>query len=188
MAEPTTAEPPSRSRFAEALRPLASRPYRLMWMGSTTSSIGDAVVQIALVFAILHVGGTASDIGVIAAVSTVARIAFVLAGGVWADRLRRQYVMLSADAVRGVVQGTLAVLLLSGHAHVWELGVGAAVYGAATMLRDSGEHPVILREAVTSPAGTTIAAIRELENHAVRAAFIAAIESARDRSRELAGG
>jgi MFS family permease len=86
VAEPTTAEPQSRSRFAGALRPLARRPYRLMWMGSTTSSIGDAVVQIALVFAILHVGGTASDIGVIAAVSTVARIMFVLAGGVWADR------------------------------------------------------------------------------------------------------
>ena len=98
MAETTTAGPQARSRFTEALRPLASRPYRLMWMGSTTSSIGDAVVQIALVFAILHVGGTASDIGVIAAVSTVARIAFVLAGGVWADRLRRQYVMLTADA------------------------------------------------------------------------------------------
>ena len=66
--------------------------------------------------------------------------------------------------------------------------VTQAVFGAATMLRESGEHPVILREAVTSPAGTTIAAIRELENHAVRAAFLAAIESARDRSRELAGG
>ena len=59
------------------------------------------------------------------------------------------------------------------------------VYGAATMLRDSGEHPVILREAVTSPGGTTIAAIRELENHGVRAAFFAAIEAARDRGREL---
>ena len=66
--------------------------------------------------------------------------------------------------------------------------VTQAVFGAATMLRESGEHPVILREAVTSPAGTTIAAIRELENHGVRAAFLAAIESARDRSRELAGG
>jgi pyrroline-5-carboxylate reductase len=62
-----------------------------------------------------------------------------------------------------------------------------AVYGAATMLRDSGEHPVILREAVTSPGGTTIAAIRELEKHAVRAAFLAAIEAARDRGRELGG-
>ena len=60
--------------------------------------------------------------------------------------------------------------------------------GSAVMLRDSGEHPVQLREAVTSPAGTTISAIRELENHGVRAAFLAAIEAARDRSRELAGG
>jgi pyrroline-5-carboxylate reductase len=63
-----------------------------------------------------------------------------------------------------------------------------AVYGAAAMLRDSGEHPVILREAVTSPGGTTISAIRELERHSVRAAFLAAIESARDRGRDLAGG
>jgi pyrroline-5-carboxylate reductase len=46
---------------------------------------------------------------------------------------------------------------------------------------------VILREAVTSPAGTTIAAIRELENHRVRAAFLTAIEAARDRGRELGG-
>jgi pyrroline-5-carboxylate reductase len=60
--------------------------------------------------------------------------------------------------------------------------------GAATMLRDSGEHPVKLREAVTSPAGTTISAIRELENHRVRAALLAALEAARDRSRELASG
>ncbi|MGW7527486.1 pyrroline-5-carboxylate reductase [Streptomyces sp. NPDC054783] len=60
--------------------------------------------------------------------------------------------------------------------------------GAAVMLRDSGEHPVKLRENVTSPAGTTINAIRELENHGVRAALIAALEAARDRSRELASG
>ena len=66
--------------------------------------------------------------------------------------------------------------------------VTQAVFGAATMLRESGEHPVILREAVTSPGGTTISAIRELEKHGVRAAFLAAIESARDRGRELAGG
>lgn len=66
--------------------------------------------------------------------------------------------------------------------------VTQAVYGAATMLRDSGEHPVILREAVTSPGGTTISAIAELEKHGVRAAFLAAIEAARDRGRELGGG
>ncbi|MEV0257916.1 pyrroline-5-carboxylate reductase [Streptomyces sp. NPDC050732] len=68
-----------------------------------------------------------------------------------------------------------------------DLIVQAAV-GASVMLRDSGEHPVKLRENVTSPAGTTINAIRELENHGVRAALIAALEAARDRSRELATG
>jgi pyrroline-5-carboxylate reductase len=57
--------------------------------------------------------------------------------------------------------------------------------GSATMLRDTGEHPVQLREAVTSPGGTTIMAIRELERHGVRAALLAAIEAARDRSAEL---
>ncbi len=60
--------------------------------------------------------------------------------------------------------------------------------GSAAMLATSGEHPVQLREAVTSPGGTTIAAIRELENHGVRAALLAALEAARDRSRELAAG
>lgn len=68
-----------------------------------------------------------------------------------------------------------------------DLIVQAAI-GAAVMLRDSGEHPVKLRENVTSPAGTTINAIRELENHGVRAALIAALEAARDRSRQLASG
>src|SRR5215217_7517486 len=57
--------------------------------------------------------------------------------------------------------------------------------GASKMLAESGEHPVTLREAVTSPAGTTINAIRELEKHGVRAALLAAIEAARDRSRDL---
>jgi pyrroline-5-carboxylate reductase len=68
-----------------------------------------------------------------------------------------------------------------------ELIVQTAV-GSATMLRDSGQHPVQLREAVTSPGGTTIAAIRKLEDHGVRSAMLAALEAARDRSRELAAG
>jgi pyrroline-5-carboxylate reductase len=79
------------------------------------------------------------------------------------------------------------ILLGLPRAQAHDLIVQAAI-GAAVMLRDSGEHPVKLREAVTSPAGTTISAIRELENHGVRAALIAAIEAARDRSRQLASG
>ncbi|WP_194916342.1 pyrroline-5-carboxylate reductase [Catenulispora rubra] len=79
------------------------------------------------------------------------------------------------------------ILLGLPRAAAHDLIVQAAI-GAAVMLRDSGEHPVKLREAVTSPAGTTISAIRTMEDHGVRAAMIAALEAARDRSRELASG
>ena len=58
--------------------------------------------------------------------------------------------------------------------------------GSAKLLRETGEHPTVLRERVTSPGGTTAAAVRQLEDHKVRAAFLSAIEAARDRSRDLA--
>ncbi len=62
------------------------------------------------------------------------------------------------------------------------------LYGAATMLRETGDHPTVLRERVSSPGGTTIAAIRQLEDHKVRAAFMTAMEAAAARSAELAAG
>ncbi|MGH8869108.1 MAG: pyrroline-5-carboxylate reductase [Actinomycetes bacterium] len=79
------------------------------------------------------------------------------------------------------------ILLGIPRAVAHDLIVQSAI-GAAVMLRDSGDHPVKLREAVTSPAGTTINAIRELENHKLRAAVLDAVEAARDRGRELARG
>lgn len=60
------------------------------------------------------------------------------------------------------------------------------MYGSAKLLRETGEHPAVLRERVTSPAGTTASAIRVLEDHKVRAAFLGAMAAARDRSQELA--
>ncbi|MBD8079454.1 pyrroline-5-carboxylate reductase [Cellulosimicrobium arenosum] len=62
----------------------------------------------------------------------------------------------------------------------------ATVQGAATMLRETGEHPAVLRERVSSPGGTTVAALRRLDAGGVRAAFLDALEAARDRSVELA--
>ncbi|MDT0200626.1 pyrroline-5-carboxylate reductase [Nocardioides sp. AE5] len=62
------------------------------------------------------------------------------------------------------------------------------LFGSAKMLRETGTHPTVLREQVTSPGGTTAAAIRELEVHKVRAAFLSAMEAARNRSQALAEG
>src|SRR5215212_2306428 len=62
------------------------------------------------------------------------------------------------------------------------------MFGTAKLLRDERMHPVELREAVTSPGGTTTRAIRELEQAGVRAAFLNAIQAAMERSQELAAG
>ena len=78
-----------------------------------------------------------------------------------------------------------AGILLGLPRNIAEQLIVQSAVGSAKMLAEGNEHPVILREAVTSPAGTTIMAIRELEKHGVRAAMLAAIEAARDRSVEL---
>ena len=62
------------------------------------------------------------------------------------------------------------------------------LYGAATMLKETGLHPTVLREQVSSPGGTTMAALRQLDDHKVRAAFVTAIEAAAERSKQLASG
>jgi pyrroline-5-carboxylate reductase len=62
------------------------------------------------------------------------------------------------------------------------------LYGAATMLKETGQHPTVLREQVSSPGGTTMAALRQLDDHKVRAAFVTAMEAAAERSKQLASG
>jgi pyrroline-5-carboxylate reductase len=79
------------------------------------------------------------------------------------------------------------VLLGLPRATAHELVIQTLV-GSAKMLRETGEHPTVLRENVSSPAGTTVAALRVLDDHKVRAAFLSAMEAARDRSRDLASG
>lgn len=77
------------------------------------------------------------------------------------------------------------VLLGLPRAQALELAT-ATFRGSVALLEESGDHPVVLRERVSSPGGTTVAGVRELDAHGVRAAVLAAAEAARDRSRELA--
>jgi len=90
------------------------------------------------------------------------------------------YVFYLVDAL-----AEAGVLLGLPRAQALELAV-ATFEGASALLAASGEHPVVLRERVSSPGGTTVAALRELDAHGVRAAVLAAAEAARDRSRALA--
>lgn len=127
-----TARPGLRDRLRPLLGPLGEGPFRMLWLGQTTSAVGDAMIPVAIAFAVLGLGGGAAAIGLVLTAFTVPRLIFILVGGVWADRLPRQWVMLSADVVRGAVELALAILLLQGSAQLWHLAVGAAVIGAAS--------------------------------------------------------
>ena len=105
--------------------------FRLLWLGQTTSSLGDSLIYVALPFAVLQIGGGAAEIGFVAAAYTLARAGFVVVGGVWADRLPRRLVMLACDAVRAAVDAFIAVALLTGAMEVWMFVITATLFGAA---------------------------------------------------------
>jgi MFS family permease len=114
------------------LRVLEEPTYRRLWIGRTTSLVGDGIAPIALAFAILDLTGSATDLGIVLALHSLVLIALVLVGGVIADRISPRRAMLGADLARMVSMGLMAVLLLSGVAEIWQLALLYAVDGAAT--------------------------------------------------------
>lgn len=116
---------------SEALAPLRERNFRLLWFGQAVSAVGDSLVTIALAFATLSVAHSATGLGVVLAASTIAQVLALPLGGVWSDRLPRQVVMLTSDGVRAAVHAVMAVLLITGHAQLWQLVVQAVMYSFA---------------------------------------------------------
>jgi MFS family permease len=114
------------------LSALEERPFRLLFAGQAVSLLGDGMVGVALAFAVLRLTGSASDLGIVLAARTIPLVLFLLAGGVWADRLPRRALMVTADLVRLAAHGTMAALLIAGAAEVWSLALLAAVAGAAS--------------------------------------------------------
>ena len=122
----------SSGQLRPLLGPLAERRFALLFAGRTTSMIGGAVAPVALAFAVVDLTGSPVDLGLVLAASFVPQILFLLAGGVWADRLPRHAVMVASDVVGGLAQAAVAVLLLTGRCEVWHLVGLAAVRGAAS--------------------------------------------------------
>jgi predicted MFS family arabinose efflux permease len=116
----------------ESVAVLRQRDFRLVFGAFAVSVLGDRMVNIALAFAVLGLGGSPSDIGIVLASRTVPLVAALLVGGVVADRMSRQVVMVGADLSRVVTQGTIAVLLLTGEPPIWTLALLAGLTGVAT--------------------------------------------------------
>jgi MFS family permease len=116
----------------DRLGALRERNFRLLWLGRTTSVIGDSLTYVALTFAVLGLRGSGTDIGLVLASFALPRVLFLLVGGVWADRLPRRRVMVAVDIVRGVAQLCLAAAFLSGHASLPLFMLVAAITGTAS--------------------------------------------------------
>jgi hypothetical protein len=115
----------------EALAPLGEREFRLLFLGRTTSFVGNAFANVALAFAVLDLTGSKADLGYVLGARSAPMVAFLLVGGIWADRLPRHHVMVGSNLASGLSQAVIAALLLSGRAHIWELVLLAAVNGTS---------------------------------------------------------
>jgi len=111
---------------------LGLREFRLLFGAQAISVLGDRMVGIALAFAVLELGGSATEVGIVLAARTVPMVGSVLIGGVVADRVSRQRVMVAADLARVATQGLLAALLIAGEPPIWSLAVLGGLTGAAT--------------------------------------------------------
>jgi MFS family permease len=116
----------------ERLGPLQERNFRRLWIGQTTSAVGDSLSLVAITFAVLAVRGSATDLGFVLAANMIPRVVFLLVGGVWADRLPRRSLMVAADAVRAAAQVGLAVAVLGGGADLWVFVLASVASGAAS--------------------------------------------------------
>jgi MFS family permease len=107
------------------------RQFRLLFLGQALSVIGDRMTAVVLPFAVLSIGGSATDVGLVAAAGFLPFIFLGLVGGVVADRIERRRILIASDLVRLASQATAGILLVSGVAEVWHLAVLTAVFGAA---------------------------------------------------------
>lgn len=118
--------------MAGVFGPLRGRDFRRLYAAQAVSMAGDGLIPVALSFAVISLGGGAGELGLVLGAQWLAMVAFVMVGGVWADRLSRKRVLVTADLARFLAQGLAAALLLLGAAEVWHLVALQAVHGTAT--------------------------------------------------------
>ena len=113
------------------LQALREPNFRRLFLGQAASSFGDALVPVALTFAVLREFRSATDLGFVLGAETIAAILLFLLGGVAGDRLSRRLVMIASDAVRCVCEVAIGVLFIAGRPPLIGLCALAALYGVA---------------------------------------------------------
>ena len=114
------------------MNPLRYPAFRLLVTGRAVTMLGNAVAPIALAFAVLDLTGSKTDLGLILFCREIPLVVFLLVGGILADRIPRNRVMMGANVASAAAQASAAALLITGNAEVWQLAALAAVNGGAS--------------------------------------------------------
>ncbi|HMT30989.1 MAG TPA: MFS transporter, partial [Dermatophilaceae bacterium] len=125
---------PSVAEEAALSHPWQSKPFRNLTMGHATSSFGNAFSPVALAFAVLHLGGSATDLGIVLAAYALAQVVTTLVGGVLGDRLPRSLMMQGSSAVLSLIQAFVAASLIGGWSSIQLLAITQLLAGCVGAL------------------------------------------------------
>ncbi|MFD8327925.1 MFS transporter [Streptomyces lydicus] len=138
----------------------AGRNYLLLTGATVIANLGSSGALIATAFAVLASGGSATDVGLVAAARTVPLVLFLLIGGAVADRLPRHHVMVAANALSCVSQGLFALLVLGGEPRLWQMAVLAALGGTGQAFFAPASEGMVLASVSGEHAGRAFAVFR----------------------------
>src|SRR5215213_1945799 len=159
------------------MRVLRQRDFFNVFAGQAASTIGDRIVFVALALYVTDIGSP-TDVGIVLAAATIPLVSFLLIGGVWADRLPRNQVMIVTDLVRFALHAILAALIFTGAVEIWHIVVIEALFGTAEAFfrpAYSGLLPQTVPEAMiqdAKAAGSTIETIAEFAGPAFATALV----------------
>ncbi|WP_261954363.1 MFS transporter [Streptomyces nigrescens] len=138
----------------------AGRNYLLLTGATVIASLGSSGALIATAFAVLAAGGSATDVGLVAAARTIPLVLFLLVGGAVADRLPRHHVMVAANALSCISQGLFALLVLTGEPRLWQMAVLAALGGTGQAFFAPASEGMLLASVSGEQAGRAFAVFR----------------------------
>ena len=156
---------------------LRQRDFRNLLLGQAASTIGDGIVFVALALYVTEIGSP-TDVGIVLAAATIPLVAFLLLGGVWADRLPRHRVMIATDLFRFALHALLAALIFAGAIEIWHLVVIEALYGIAEAFfrpAYTGLVPQTVPEEMiqeAKAAGSTVETVAEFAGPALATALV----------------
>jgi MFS family permease len=154
----------TRSRFA-LIQPLRERDFRLVFSGEGVSLLGDQFHFVALAWLTLQLTGSGVALGTVLMATAIPRVIFMLVGGAMADRLSPRSLMLGSNALRTVVVGVIAALVLTGNAQLWQLYLLAFIFGVVDAFFHPALNtivPMLVSERLLSPANALVQVMQQL--------------------------